>query len=167
MSPAPVDFSDVAASRVHELERLPKIVKLIPVITIEQVEDAVPLARALVAGGLRLLEVTLRTAAGADAARKIIAEVPEAIVGIGTVMSPDDLKCAVDMGAQFALSPGATPELLEGAAASTMPFIPGIATASELMQGLAFGFNVFKFFPGCPVWRHPGAQGAERSVSER
>ena len=150
MNPRLADSSDGAAARTRNLEGLLKLVRLIPVITIEQVDHAVPLARALVAGGLRLLEITLRTAAGADAARKIIVEVPDAIVGIGTVLSPDDLQHAVDMGAQFALSPGATPELLEAAAASTMPFIPGVTTASELMQGLAFGFNIFKFFPAVP-----------------
>ena len=131
MNPGLADVSAGAASRARNLEGLLKLVRLIPVITIEQVDHAVPLARALVAGGLRLLEITLRTAAGADAARKIIAEVPDAIVGIGTVLSPDDLQRAVDVGAQFALSPGATLELLEAAAVTTMPFIPGIATASD------------------------------------
>jgi 2-dehydro-3-deoxyphosphogluconate aldolase/(4S)-4-hydroxy-2-oxoglutarate aldolase len=150
MNPGLADVSAGAASRARNLEGLLKLGRLIPVITIEQVDHAVPLARALVAGGLRLLEITLRTAAGPAAARKIIAEVPDAIVGIGTVLSPDDLKYAVDMGAQFALSPGATPELLGAAAASTMPFIPGVATASELMRGLALGFNIFKFFPAVP-----------------
>src|SRR6516164_10657010 len=158
MNPRLADFSDGAAARAPNLEALLKLVRLIPVITIEQVDHAVPLARALVAGGLRLLEITLRTAAGADAVRKIIVEVPDAIVGIGTVLSPDDLQHAVDMGAQFALSPGATPELLEAAAASTMPFIPGVTTASELMQGLASGFNLFQLFPPAPSGRIPALQ---------
>ena len=88
--------------------------------------------------------------AAVDAARKIIAEVPDAIVGIGTVLTPEDLQCAIDLGAKFALSPGATPSLLEAAAAGPIPFIPGVATSSELMQGIGFGFNTFKFFPAVP-----------------
>jgi 2-dehydro-3-deoxyphosphogluconate aldolase/(4S)-4-hydroxy-2-oxoglutarate aldolase len=120
---------------------------IVPVITLERVEDAVPLARALVAGGLRLLEITLRTPAAADAAAAIIREVPEAVVGIGTVLTPKDLERAQALGARFALSPGATPALLEAAAAGDLPFIPGIATASELMAALANGFTTCKFFP--------------------
>ncbi|VIO72545.1 KHG/KDPG aldolase [Bradyrhizobium ivorense] len=120
---------------------------VIPVLTIERLEDAVPLARALVAGGVRTLEVTLRTPVAADAAKAIIAEVPEAIVGIGTILNGEDLARAEALGARFGISPGATPELLQAAAASRLPFAPGIATASELMQALADGFDVVKFFP--------------------
>ena len=120
---------------------------IIPVLTIERVEDAVPLARALVAGGLRVLEVTLRTPVAIEAAKAIMAHVPEAIVGIGTILNGDDLARAEDVGAQFGIRPGATPELLEAAAASGLPFAPGIATASELMQALAHGFDLVKFFP--------------------
>jgi 2-dehydro-3-deoxyphosphogluconate aldolase / (4S)-4-hydroxy-2-oxoglutarate aldolase len=138
-------------ARSRELGRLLTFGRLVPVITVERADHAVPLARALVAGGLRLLEITLRTAVGADSARKIIAEVPEAIVGIGTVLTPDDLKRAVDLGARYALSPGATPALLEAAAQGTLPFIPGVATSSELMVGLTFGFETFKFFPAVPA----------------
>jgi 2-dehydro-3-deoxyphosphogluconate aldolase/(4S)-4-hydroxy-2-oxoglutarate aldolase len=138
-------------TRSRELGRLLTFGRLVPVITVERAEHAVPLARALVAGGLRLLEITLRTAVGANSAGKIIAEVPEAIVGIGTVLTADDLKRAVDLGARYALSPGATPALLEAAARGTLPFIPGVATSSELMVGLAFGFDTFKFFPAVPA----------------
>ena len=106
-----------------------------------------PLARALVAGGVRALEVTLRTPVAIEAAKAIIAEVPEAIVGIGTILNADDLARANALGARFGISPGATPELLEAAAASGLPFAPGIATASELMQALAHGFDLVKFFP--------------------
>jgi 2-dehydro-3-deoxyphosphogluconate aldolase/(4S)-4-hydroxy-2-oxoglutarate aldolase len=120
---------------------------IIPVLTIERVEDAVPLARALVAGGVRVLEVTLRTPVAIEAAKAIMAHVPEAIVGIGTILNGDDLARAEDVGAQFGISPGATPELLKAAAASGLPFAPGIATASELMQALAHGFDLAKFFP--------------------
>ena len=120
---------------------------VIPVLTIERAEDAVPLARALVAGGVRTLEVTLRTPVAVEAARAVIAEVPEAIVGIGTILSARDLASAEDLGARFGISPGATPELLKAAAASSLPFAPGIATASELMQSLEHGFAFAKFFP--------------------
>ena len=120
---------------------------VIPVLTIERLEDAVPLARALVAGGVRTLEVTLRTAVAIEAAKAMIADVPDAIVGIGTILNGDDLARAEALGAKFGISPGATPELLKAAAASRLPFAPGIATASELMQALAHGFDVVKFFP--------------------
>ncbi|TPQ39776.1 2-dehydro-3-deoxyphosphogluconate aldolase, partial [Bradyrhizobium guangdongense] len=132
----------------HEkLAALFKAATVIPVLTIERLEDAVPLARALVAGGVRTLEVTLRTPVAADAAKAMIAEVPEAIVGIGTILNPADLARAEALGAKFGISPGGTPDLLKAAAASSLPFAPGIATASELMQALAFGFDLAKFFP--------------------
>ena len=124
--------------------------RVVPVLTIERVADAVPLARALVAGGVRTLEVTLRTPAAAEAAKAIMAGVPEAVVGIGTILDADDLARAVALGAKFGISPGATPDLLKAAAASALPFAPGIATASELMQALAHGFDVVKFFPAEP-----------------
>jgi 2-dehydro-3-deoxyphosphogluconate aldolase / (4S)-4-hydroxy-2-oxoglutarate aldolase len=120
---------------------------VIPVLTIERLEDAVPLARALVAGGVRVLEVTLRTPVAIPAAKAIMADVPEAVVGIGTILNAADLARAEDIGARFGISPGATPELLRAAAASALPFAPGIATASELMQALAHGFGLVKFFP--------------------
>ena len=123
---------------------------VIPVLTIERVEDAVPLARALVAGGVRVLEVTLRTPVAISAAKAIMADVPEAVVGIGTILNAADLARAQDIGAGFGISPGATPELLRAAAASALPFAPGIATASELMQALAHGFDLVKFFPAEP-----------------
>lgn len=121
--------------------------RIIPVLTIERVEDAVPLARALIAGGVPVLEVTLRTAAGLEAAASIMAAVPEAVVGIGTVLTPDDLAQAVAIGARFALSPGATPALLAAARDCPAPFMPGVATASELMQAMQHGFETVKFFP--------------------
>jgi len=120
---------------------------VIPVLTIERLEDAVPLAKALVAGGVRVLEVTLRTPVAIPAAQAIISSVPEAVVGIGTILNADDLARAEALGAVFGISPGATPDLLKAAAASALPFAPGIATASELMQALAHGFNLVKFFP--------------------
>lgn len=134
-------------STQQKLAALFKEARVIPVLTIERLEDAVPLARALVAGGVRTLEVTLRTPVAIEAARAMIAEVPEAIVGIGTIVSAADLSQAERLGARFGVSPGATPELLRAAAQSELPFAPGVATASELMQALAHGFELVKFFP--------------------
>ena len=124
-----------------------KAAGVVPVLTIGRVEDAVPLARALVKGGVRTLEVTLRTQVAVESAKAIIAEVPDAIVGIGTILNASDLARAEALGAKFGISPGATPELLKAAAASKLPFAPGIATASELMAALAHGFDLVKFFP--------------------
>jgi len=120
---------------------------IIPVLTIERLEDAVPLAKALVAGGVRTLEITLRTPVAIESAKAIMADVPDAVVGIGTILNADDLARAEGIGARFGISPGATPDLLKAAAASALPFAPGIATASELMLGLSHGFNLVKFFP--------------------
>ncbi len=134
-------------SRQSQLAELLALGRVIPVITIDRLEDAVPLARALVAGGVRLLEITLRTPAGLAGAEAIIRHVPGAVVGIGTVLTPADLRHAVDIGARFALSPGATPALLDAAATASIPFLPGVATASELMEAMARGFDTAKFFP--------------------
>jgi 2-dehydro-3-deoxyphosphogluconate aldolase / (4S)-4-hydroxy-2-oxoglutarate aldolase len=136
-----------ATSKQDQIAELIRQATVIPVLTIERLEDAVPLARALVAGGVRTLEVTLRTSVAIEAAKAIIAEVPDAVVGIGTILNGDDLARAEALGAKFGISPGATPELLKAVAASRLPFAPGIATASELMQALAHGFDVVKFFP--------------------
>jgi 2-dehydro-3-deoxyphosphogluconate aldolase/(4S)-4-hydroxy-2-oxoglutarate aldolase len=141
------DLTSLSGSRDKKLADLLRAGPIVPVITLERVEDAVPLARALVAGGLHLLEITLRTPAAADSAAAIIQEVPEAIVGIGTVLTPKDLERARALGARYALSPGATPALLEAAAESELPFIPGIASASELMGAMEHGFQTVKFFP--------------------
>jgi 2-dehydro-3-deoxyphosphogluconate aldolase/(4S)-4-hydroxy-2-oxoglutarate aldolase len=134
-------------STQQKLAGLFKQALVIPVLTIERLKDAVPLARALVAGGVRTLEVTLRTPVAIEAAKAMMTEVPEAIVGIGTIVSAADLSQAERLGARFGISPGATPELLQAAAQSRLPFAPGVATASELMQALAHGFDLVKFFP--------------------
>jgi 2-dehydro-3-deoxyphosphogluconate aldolase/(4S)-4-hydroxy-2-oxoglutarate aldolase len=139
--------SNPSADRQQELARLFRSALVIPVLTIERLDDAVPLARALVAGGVRVLEVTLRTPVAIEAAKAIMADVPDAIVGIGTILNADDLAHAEALGAKFGISPGATPDLLKAAAASALPLAPGIATASELMQALAAGFDLVKFFP--------------------
>jgi 2-dehydro-3-deoxyphosphogluconate aldolase/(4S)-4-hydroxy-2-oxoglutarate aldolase len=137
-------------TKQEKLLTLFKAARVVPVLTIDRVEDAVPLARALVKGGVRTLEVTLRTPVAVQAAKAIIADVPDAIVGIGTILNADDLARAEALGARFGISPGATPELLKAAAASRLPFAPGIATASELMAALAYGFELAKFFPAEP-----------------
>jgi 2-dehydro-3-deoxyphosphogluconate aldolase/(4S)-4-hydroxy-2-oxoglutarate aldolase len=121
--------------------------RLIPVLTIERLDRAVPLARALVEGGVCTLEITLRTPAGADAAAAIQAEVPGAVVGLGTVLKRHDLELAKRLKLPFAFSPGATPELLDAAAELGVPFVPGIGTASELMAAMARGFTTVKLFP--------------------
>lgn len=137
----------MSATRHETLAELFGAATVIPVLTIERQDDAVPLARALVAGGIRTLEVTLRTPVAIEAARAIMAEVPDAVVGIGTILNPADLARAEALGAKFGISPGATADLLKAAADSALPYAPGIATASELMQALAFGFDLVKFFP--------------------
>ena len=152
---------NAAATRGKRLEDVLRVAPLVPVITIERAEHAVPLARALVAGGLKALEITLRTPAAPAAARAIATEVPEAILGLGTVLTPQDLETARSLGARFALSPGATPELLDAAAAGDLPFIPGVQTASELMAALARGFDVVKFFPAGPA----GGMAALRALA--
>ena len=134
-------------AKQEKLAALFRQATVVPVLTIERLADAVPLARALVAGGVRVLEVTLRTPVALEAAKAMIAEVPEAMVGIGTILNADDLARAENVGARFGISPGATPDLLKAAAASGLPFAPGIATASELMQALAHGLGLVKFFP--------------------
>ena len=139
-----------ATPKQEELAALFDQATIIPVLTIERLEDAVPLARALVAGGVRTLEVTLRTPVAIESAKAIMAHVPEAVVGIGTILNADDLARVEAIGARFGISPGATPDLLKAAAASALPFAPGIATASELMLALAHGFNLVKFFPAEP-----------------
>lgn len=122
-------------------------IPVVPVITIDHLEDAVPLAEALVAGGIRHLEITLRTPVALQGAALIAKNVPGAVVGIGTVLAADDLKKAIDIGAQFALSPGLTPQLLKAAAESALPFIPGVSTASEIMMAQEYGYFIMKFFP--------------------
>jgi len=135
-------------ARLRELFALAPVV---PVITIEDAKAAVPLARALVAGGLRAIEITLRTAQAVEAARAIIAEVPEALVGIGTVLTGKDFEQAAALRAAFAISPGQSAELLDAAAASDLPFAPGIQTPSDLIACVTRGFDLVKFFPAVPA----------------
>ncbi|MGJ4900767.1 bifunctional 4-hydroxy-2-oxoglutarate aldolase/2-dehydro-3-deoxy-phosphogluconate aldolase [Bradyrhizobium sp. HKCCYLS2058] len=134
-----------------KLDAVFALAPVIPVITIEDAAHAVPLARALVAGGLRVIEITLRTQAGLDAARAIIDEVPDAVVGIGTVLTPADYERAARLGAAFAISPGLSLGLLDAANAGEMPFAPGIQTASDLIACVTRGYELVKFFPAVPA----------------
>ncbi|MBL0901169.1 MAG: bifunctional 4-hydroxy-2-oxoglutarate aldolase/2-dehydro-3-deoxy-phosphogluconate aldolase [Reyranella sp.] len=120
---------------------------VIPVLTIETRESAVPLARALVKGGLPVLEITLRTAVALDALRAIAAEVPEAVAGAGTVLDGGQLDEVRRAGGRFAVSPGCTAALADAARTSGLPFLPGVQTVSEAMELAAQGFRLLKFFP--------------------
>ena len=120
---------------------------VIPVMVIHRLGRAVPLASALVAGGVRVLEITLRTPVAVEAIRLISEGVPKAIVGAGTVINAEELKAVEQAGAFFAISPGLTPELLEAANRGAIALIPGVSTISELMTGISRGYTHFKFFP--------------------
>ena len=120
---------------------------IVPVLIIKKLEHAVPLARALLAGGIRVLEVTLRTPVALDVIAEIAKEVPDAIIGAGTVINQTQLKQVQEAGAQFALSPGMTLDLLKAGNSGRIALIPGIATTSELMQAIDLGYTHFKFFP--------------------
>lgn len=124
-----------------------KLSPIIPVMVINKIEHAVPLAKALVAGGIRVLEVTLRTDCALEAIGRIAAEVQEALVGAGTILNEAQLAQAAEAGAQFAITPGATVELLKAGKAGKIPLIPGVASISEVMVGLGLGYTHFKFFP--------------------
>jgi 2-dehydro-3-deoxyphosphogluconate aldolase/(4S)-4-hydroxy-2-oxoglutarate aldolase len=121
--------------------------KVIPVVTIEHASDAVPLARALARGGLNVIEVTLRTAAAPAAIAAIARDVPEVIVGAGTVLRDSDVTRALSAGARFLVSPGLTAELAAAGLASDVPFIPGAVTPSEVMVARELGFSFLKFYP--------------------
>ncbi|MBU6165690.1 MAG: bifunctional 4-hydroxy-2-oxoglutarate aldolase/2-dehydro-3-deoxy-phosphogluconate aldolase [Alphaproteobacteria bacterium] len=123
-----------------------RLAPVIPVLVVDDVAHARPLAQALVAGGLPVLEVTLRTPAALDVIRAM-AEVPGAVVGAGTVLSPQDLDQAVAAGARFVVSPGLTPTLAGAARASGVPFLPGVATATDIIAALEQGFSRLKYFP--------------------
>ena len=134
---------------------------VMPVVTIADAAHGPPMARALVAGGVRTIEITLRTPAALHAVEAIAREVPEIMLGVGTVLSPRDLKAAHDAGAAFAISPGSTPHLLDAAQDGPIPYLPAIATAGELMSGLDRGFTAFKFFPAA----YAGGVGALKAFS--
>jgi 2-dehydro-3-deoxyphosphogluconate aldolase/(4S)-4-hydroxy-2-oxoglutarate aldolase len=123
------------------------VVPVLPVVVIDRLEDAVPVARALVAGGLPAIELTLRTPVALDAIRAIADDVPEILVGAGTVVTPGQAKEAHDAGARFLVSPGCTSGLLAAMADTGLPFLPGTATVSEALAVLEAGFTEMKFFP--------------------
>jgi 2-dehydro-3-deoxyphosphogluconate aldolase/(4S)-4-hydroxy-2-oxoglutarate aldolase len=124
---------------------------VIPVIAIDKIEYAVPLAKALVAGGIRVLEVTLRTEHGLPAIRAMAEQVPGAIVGVGTLTQPEEFAAARDAGAVFGVSPGLTPALIAAAKSSGLPLLPGVMTPSEVMAAREQGFRQLKLFPAVPA----------------
>ncbi len=134
-----------------DIERILKLSPVMPVIVIEDADIAPELARALVRGGIRVVEITLRTPAALAAIEAIAREVPQIAVGAGTVLSAQDLRAAANAGATFAISPGATSALLEAGIHAPIPYLPAVATASELMAGLTHGYHCFKFFPAGPA----------------
>lgn len=124
---------------------------VIPVIAIDNIDHAVPLAKALVAGGIRVLEVTLRTEHGLAAIRAMAEQVPDAIVGVGTLTKPEEFAAARDAGAVFGVSPGLTPALIAAAKSSGLPLLPGVMTPSEVMAAREQGFRQLKLFPAVPA----------------
>lgn len=138
---------DTVKGKALNIRELLKVAPVIPVLTINKIDHAVPLAQALVAGGLRVLEVTLRTAAGLTAIEAMSRSVPDAIVGVGTLTRADEFAAAGRAGAQFGVSPGLTPELIAAAAGVDYPLLPGVMTPSELIAARAAGFSACKLFP--------------------
>lgn len=131
---------------------------VMPVVQIKDMEQAIPLATALFAGGVHAFEVALRTPISLDAVRLLSSTFPEAMIGVGTVTTPEQLQQAIDVGAKFAFSPGQTQALLKAGQFATISLIPGISSISELMEGLVLGYTHFKFFPaavagGIPMLR--------------
>jgi 2-dehydro-3-deoxyphosphogluconate aldolase/(4S)-4-hydroxy-2-oxoglutarate aldolase len=133
--------------RVGGIEDFLRLSPVMPVVTIEDAAIAPDLARAFVRGGIRVIEVTLRTPAALRAIEAISRSEPDICVGAGTVLSIADLHSAASAGASFAISPGSTPALLAAGPLASIPYLPAVATASELMSGLAAGYRCFKFFP--------------------
>jgi 2-dehydro-3-deoxyphosphogluconate aldolase / (4S)-4-hydroxy-2-oxoglutarate aldolase len=125
-----------------------KVAPVIPVMVVERIEDAVPLAQALYNGGLKVLEITLRTPCALDAITAMVENLPaDAVIGAGTIITPADLEKAVKAGSTFLVSPGTTPALIEAAKASAIPLLPGVATPTEAMRLMVEGFTHQKFFP--------------------
>ncbi len=138
------------------------VAPVIPVVTVERSRDAVPLARALMAGGLRIVEIALRTPAALDAIKAIVAELPDMIVGAGTLTKPQDIARADEAGVAFLVTPGMPPALIHALRDAPVPVLPGCGTVSEAMELAAMGFPVLKFFPAEPS----GGVRWLRSVSE-
>jgi 2-dehydro-3-deoxyphosphogluconate aldolase/(4S)-4-hydroxy-2-oxoglutarate aldolase len=144
-------MSTTIQQRQDALESMLRVAPVVAVVIIEKLEDAVPLTRALVAGGIRAIEITLRTAVALDAIRDVAANVEGAIVGAGTVLNAADLRAAEDAGAKFAVAPGMSPALLSAVEKSTLPFLPGSASASEALALFERGYRLQKFFPAEPA----------------
>lgn len=143
----PDKAAERTAERTAMLDAILTRSPVIPVLVIDDIAHAVPLARALVAGGIPVLEITLRSAAALEAIKRIAAEVPEAIVGAGTVLNPAQFAAAQLAGARFVISPGATEALYFTAKDTGLPYLPAVATASEVMRAIEQGFFRAKFFP--------------------
>ncbi|GAA7002874.1 bifunctional 4-hydroxy-2-oxoglutarate aldolase/2-dehydro-3-deoxy-phosphogluconate aldolase [Helicobacter pylori] len=124
-----------------------QISPIIPVVVVENIKDAVPLAQSLVEGGIHIIEVTLRSSCALEAIELIAKNVPKMRVGVGTILNPTQLEQAQNRGAEFLISPGLTIKLLEHAKKKDMPLIPGVSSSSEVMQALELGYNALKFFP--------------------
>ena len=124
---------------------------VVAVLTVDRAEDAAPLARALVEGGVTVMELTLRTPAAVDALEAIVAEVPEILAGVGTVLSPEQIREIHEVGAAFAVAPGANPRVVKAAQQVGLPFAPGVATASEVERAIDLGCRYLKFFPAEPM----------------
>ncbi len=124
-----------------------QISPIVPVVVIEDIKDAVPLAQSLIEGGIQIIEVTLRSSCALEAIELIAKNVPKMRVGVGTILNPTQLEQAQNRGAEFLISPGLTIKLLEYAKKKDMPLIPGVSSSSEVMQALELGYNALKFFP--------------------
>ncbi|GAA9714547.1 bifunctional 4-hydroxy-2-oxoglutarate aldolase/2-dehydro-3-deoxy-phosphogluconate aldolase [Helicobacter pylori] len=124
-----------------------QISPIVPVVVIENIKDAVPLAQSLIEGGIPIIEVTLRSSCALEAIELIAKNVPKMHVGAGTILNPTQLEQAQNRGAEFLISPGLTTKLLEYAKKKDMPLIPGVSSSSEVMQALELGYNALKFFP--------------------
>jgi len=130
------------------IDQILKVAPVVPVMVVERIEDAVPLAKALYAGGLKVLEITLRTPCALDAITAMVEALPDdAVIGAGTIITPKDLEAAVNAGSTFLVSPGTTPALIEAAKANPVPLLAGVATPTEAMNLFVQGFKHQKFFP--------------------
>lgn len=138
-------------NKQSQVEATLRLAPVVAVVVIDDLATAVPLARALVAGGIRAIEITLRTPVALEAIRAVAAEVEGAVVGSGTVLTPGDLQASERAGARFAVSPGATDALLDAADASLLPWLPAAATAGEAMRLFERGYRLQKFFPAVPA----------------
>ena len=135
------------AAHSAQLDAICRPAGVIPVLAIQRLEDAVPLAHALVEGGLTVLEVTLRTACALEAVRRLKQTLPQATIGVGTVLTPEQYRASEQAGADFVVTPGTTEAIYRYGMTSTVPLLPGVATLTELLNGWQHGYRCFKFFP--------------------